>query len=208
MSSAEMNGMGKSRPLASLATLKTHLSIPLSDTSHDRDLEDCLFQVSAAVENYMERPVLLNEWEEQIRVRHDDSPLALKLGVWPILSVGAVIWEGQLLPEPMNGWSFNALCAILYPPGQCGWQPGLYVVQYRAGWIVAGMKNTEGDPLEATLPTDIQLAVLIAAQSFSHARRIPPSSRTQDRSHPSTDFFSLPPEATSLLNRYLPATMA
>lgn len=213
MTTLQTDGAADPLPFVALSDFKAALSIADSDTSQDSVLTNMLLAASSAVQRYIGRQITVADWSDRIRIRNGDRLLSLSLGVHPVLSVAEVLLDGQVLPVPAEGWDFDPLCGILYPPNGHWWWPGRYSVSYRAGWAVPGMKGADDKPLPVTLPPDIQQAVLTAARSFYSAKDRDPLLKSESEqgvgstswAMPDALSGGLPPDAAAFLSRYLPS---
>ncbi|MFT8951722.1 MAG: head-tail connector protein [Gluconobacter sp.] len=215
MTTLQTDGAADPLPFVALSDFKAALSIADSDASQDTTLTDLLLAASAAVESYIGRPILAADYTDHIRIKPGDRLASFALDVRPALSVSSVLRHGQLLIDPPDGWDFSPSTGVLYPPDGDGswWGPGRYLVSYRAGWVVPGMKDPDGNLLPVTLPADIRQAVLTTARSFYAAKDRDPLLKSESEqgigstswSMPDATTGGLPADAAAFLSRYLSA---
>jgi len=123
MTTLQTDGAADPLPFVALSDFKAALSIADNDTSQDGVLTNMLLAASSAVQSYIGRQITVADWTHRIRIRHGDRRLSLSLGVHPVLSVAGVFLDGQSLQAPAEGWDFDPLCGILYPPIGPWWWP-------------------------------------------------------------------------------------
>lgn len=215
MTTLQANGAADPLPFVALPDFKAALSIADSDTSQDKALTDMLLSASAAVESYIGRQITAADYTDLIRIRPGDQMASFVLDVRPVLSITSVVRHGQPLVTPPDGWDFSSSSGILYPENGDGssWGPGHYLVSYRAGWVIPGMTDADGNPLPVTLPADIRQAVLLTARSFYAAQDRDPLLKSESEqgvgstswSLPDATTGGLPGNAAAFLSRYLSA---
>ncbi|MBS1080842.1 hypothetical protein [Gluconobacter kondonii] len=197
-------------PLVTLQSLMDALSI--TDGNATSDLTDILLQASQAVTSYIGRPLLIADREERIRIRPGDVQLSLRMAVWPVTGVTAVLKDGNPLPIPADGWDYDVTCGILYPSEAQLWGPGRYILQYRAGWVAPGQTDDDGNAIPSTVPADVRSAVLTTARALYYAQSRDPLLKSESEqgvgstswATPDVSSGGLPSDAAALLNRYLP----
>lgn len=197
-------------PLATLQSLMNALSI--TDGNAAGDLTDILLQASQAVTSYLGRPLLIADREERIRIRPGDVQLSLRMTVWPVTGITAVLRDGNSLPIPPDGWDYDVTCGILYPSESHLWGPGCYILQYRAGWVAPGQIDDGGNAIPSTVPADVRSAVLTTARALYYAQSRDPLLKSESEqgvgstswATPDVSSGGLPSDAAALLNRYLP----
>lgn len=207
---SQTDGTQADLPLVSLQSLMDALSI--TDGNAGGCLTDILLQASRAVTSYIGRPLLIADREETVRIRPSDIQLSLKMAVWPVTGITAVLRDGKPLPAPTDGWDYDVTCGILYPSDGQFWMAGRYVLQYRAGWVAPDQVDDNGSAIPSTVPADVRSAVLITARALYYAGDRDPLLKSESEqgvgatSWVTLDASSggLPPDAAALLNRYLP----
>lgn len=207
---SQTDGTQADLPLVSLQSLMDSLSI--TDGNAGGALADILLRASQAVTSYIGRPLLIADREETIRIRPGDIQLSLKMAVWPVTGITAVLRDGRPLPAPTDGWDYDVTCGILYPSDGPFWVAGRYVLQYRAGWVASDQVDDGGSAIPSTVPADVRSAVLIAARALYYAGDRDPLLKSESEqgigstswTTPDANSGGLPSDAAALLNRYLP----
>ncbi|GEM16037.1 hypothetical protein [Gluconobacter oxydans] len=207
---SQTDGTQADLPLVSTQSLMDALSI--TDGNASGPLTDILLRASQAVASYIGRPLLIADREEKIRIRPGDIQLSLKMAVWPVTGITAVLRDGNPLPVPQDGWDYDVTCGLLYPSEGQFWSAGRYIVQYRAGWVAPDQTDVDGSAIPSTVPADVGSAVLITARALYHGRDRDPLLKSESEqgvgssswATPDATSGGLPADATALLGRYLP----
>ncbi|MBF0889625.1 hypothetical protein [Gluconobacter cadivus] len=207
---SQTDGTQADLPLVSLQSLMDSLSI--TDGNAGGALADILLRASQAVTSYIGRPLLIADREETIRIRPGDIQLSLKMAVWPVTGITAVLRDGRPLPAPTDGWDYDVTCGILYPSDGQFWVAGRYVLQYRAGWVAPDQVDDGGSAIPSTVPADVRSAVLITARALYYAGDRDPLLKSESEQGvgstswgtPDASSGGLPSDAAALLSRYLP----
>jgi hypothetical protein len=209
--------------LTLLDTVREELDI--TDRKHDKKLIRWIHNASAAVQDYLQRPLGIAQYEEEfqheqianVALRRYGDPWKLRLRYYPITRVDSVQIDDQVL-DPIY-WDFNAdgfmtklhssSVPWLAEFGQLGWtggygswqQPGREVtITYWAGYELIG-----------DLPRAIETAVLTAIRHRWAIGSRDPTLRSESVGQilsqsywnpTSSDNAALPQEAVSLLQPY------
>lgn len=207
---SQTDGTQADLPLVSLQSLMDSLSI--TDGNAESALADILLRASQAVTSFIGRPLLIADREETVRIRPGDIQLSLKMTVWPVTGITAIVRDGKPLPVPTEGWDYDVTCGLLYPSDGQFWGAGRYVLQYRAGWVAPDQVDDGGSAIPSTVPADVRSAVLITARALYYSGDRDPLLKSESEQGvgstswgtPDASSGGLPPDASALLSRYLP----
>ena len=207
--------------LTDLATVKTELSIPNTDTKSDAWLSLKIAQASSAIQTYCDRTFVQETLQDVVYPDRADGPYwslgnfqPLQLRRWPVASISSIVVQFDANPD--NNYTFvQGLDFVLNGgPGQIirldqasalpaqWWAYPLTVI------YVAGYATIPGDLVNATLQ--------LVSQYFTARGRDPLTKRTNQPGGigeieywvPNTPQGALPQSVTDLIDSYRAPTFA
>ena len=209
--------------LTLLDTVRDELDI--TDRKHDKKLIRWIHNASAAIEDYLQRPLGLTQYEEEFKheqianlsLRRYGDPWKLRLRYYPITQVDSILIDGLVL-DPVY-WAFNAdgfLTKLntssvpwLEAVGQAAWTDGY------GNWVDPGrdvvITYWAGYELIGDLPRAIEQAVLVLIRHRWAVGSRDPTLRSESVGQilaqsywnpTAAENASIPPEAQSLLAPY------
>lgn len=142
-------------------------------------------------------------------VRSGVAQDVLCLGRYPLVSIQSFCaGELSLTPEQIKDLPFDPDAAMVYPSDtrMPGWMPGIYSVQYTAGYVAPGTANADTN----VVPQDIQEAIRLTAASTWYAKGRDPSLKSESEqgvgstswNSPLTGSSGMPQPAVDILTSY------
>jgi hypothetical protein len=200
--------------LTTLDNIKDDLAIPATDTSSDATLGRFITEQSALVAQYCNQVFAVETVQDVIIPDRDPYPYQvagmvaeLQLSRWPVASITSVVDQvvtgvsntlvagTDFLLDAARGW----LTKIDPNTGNpTGWAPDQYTIQYQAGY--------------ATVPADLEMAVLRLVTARFKARGRDPFLRSQGEPNIGTEQYwvgampgqtgPFPPDIAAVLEKY------
>ncbi len=195
------------QPLALLDDLKADLSI--SDNTQDAELTRLLLEASAKALKFIGRPLMQAGWQDTFMVRPGAAQDMLCLGRYPLVSIQSFcVGELSLTPDQIKDLPLDPDAAIVYPPDarMPGWMPGIYTVQYTAGYVAPGTENAGTN----VVPQDLQEAIRLTAAAIWYGKGRDPNLKSESEqgvgstswNAPSAGSGGMPQPAVDILTSY------
>lgn len=177
------------QPLALLDDLKADLSI--SDNTQDTELTRLLLEASANSLKFIGRPLMQAEWQDTFMVRPGVAHDVLCLGRYPLVSIQSFcVGDLSFTLEQIKDLPFDPDAAMVYPPDarMPGWMPGIYTIQYTAGYVAPGTENAGSN----VVPPDIQEAIRLSVAATWYAKGRDPNLKSESEQGVGSTSWNVP----------------